>query len=133
MVFPAVIATVFVDAKIARPNGRCREIWHYDSEMPAPRDHGIATVRVALPCDAGMGMNVGHHGKSGLTAARPQPRKAVAVKDANARVVGVRIEVLIEDCHDDFGTTFHGSSQQEGTGLVSPLTAPVEFGQCPPP
>ena len=68
-------------------------------------------------------MGVGNHSKFAYGTAIPQSTESIGMQDADARIVGTGVKVVIVNRLDDRAGVTVLVTQQKGTGLVVPLGA----------
>jgi hypothetical protein len=85
------------------------------------RDHRILSVGPALAGAQRMYVRVGDHRHFQVRTSVLEPREGVGMQDADARVVGSGIELVIVDQPQSSTIAFLVLAKEEGSGLVAVL------------
>lgn len=133
MVNPLVIAAVFVNPKLVgaeRPGG---EIRNDDGDMPGPGHHRVRLVGHALKRGPRVRVNVGNDRKLLLSAHRPQLCKSIALQNANAGRISIRVNIVVKNGFGYFTPFAMLETKKEYARLVLPPTTAFKFADDPLP
>src|SRR5262245_59463887 len=97
--------------------------------MAGARDHGIFPVGAALACAERMHVRISHYRQSEGGAPLPESPKGIALKHADAGVVGVRVELVVIEHGRDLALAPAALPEQKDARLVDSVCAAMKFAR----
>jgi hypothetical protein len=125
VVIPLMVAAIFIDAQVSQLHWWAGEVGNDECDMTCASNHGIGAVGFALKGNATVGMDVTNNGELSFPADSPEFCKRGRFQDTYTAVIGMLVELVVEDDVRDNATAALHVTEKKGTGFVQPSTSTV--------